>query len=45
MGLVMGRINIIVSGINFGKDYVDIKGGVKVVGVNCMVYFDYFEFL
>lgn len=43
MGPVMGRTNITVSGINLGKDYVDIKGGVKVAGVNCMVHPDHFE--
>lgn len=43
MGPVMGRTNITVSGINLGKDYVDIKGMVKVAGVNCMVHPDHFE--
>ncbi|XP_061195541.1 plexin-A4-like isoform X3 [Saccostrea echinata] len=43
MGPVLGRTNITVSGINLGKSYMDIKGGVKVAGVNCMVHPDHFE--
>ncbi|XP_048741494.2 plexin-A4-like isoform X3 [Ostrea edulis] len=42
-GPVHGRTNITVSGINLGKAYVDIKGGVKVAGVNCMVHPGHFE--
>ena len=43
MGPVSGRTNITVSGINLGKNYIDIKGGVKVAGVNCMVHPGHFE--
>ncbi|KAK3101113.1 hypothetical protein FSP39_001037 [Pinctada imbricata] len=43
IGPIKGQTNVSVTGINLGKAYTDIKGGVTVAGMNCVVHADHFE--
>ncbi|XP_025108033.1 plexin-A2-like isoform X2 [Pomacea canaliculata] len=42
-GPVKGRTSMSVTGLNLGKTYADIAGGITVAGVNCEVKPDHYE--
>ncbi|OWF53201.1 plexin-A4-like isoform X2 [Mizuhopecten yessoensis] len=42
-GPIQGKTNISVTGINLGKAYTDLQGGVQVAGVRCTVHPEHFE--
>ena len=43
LGPINGVTTLSVSGLNLGKSYLDITGGVTVAGVQCTVKPDHYE--
>ena len=42
-GPIKGKTSMSVSGLNLGKTYTDITGGITVAGINCEVKPDHYE--
>lgn len=42
-GPIKGKTSMSVTGLNLGKTYTDIRGGITVAGVKCQVKPDHYE--